>query len=64
MAYHFHQANYPLKLIQGSFERSFHQDRNMLRTPRADTNTDSEVDNLYLITTFNQTFNEVNKIVT
>ena len=64
MAYHFHQANYPLKLIQESFERAFHQDRKQLLRPKPDIDIDSEVDNLYLITGFHPTFNEVNKIVT
>ena len=64
MAYHFHQADYPLKLIQESFERAYHQDRKQLLIPKPDTSKYLGDDNLYLVTTFHSTFNEVNKIVT
>ena len=63
MVYHFHQADYPLKLIQESFRRAYHQDMKQLLTPKPDT-TKAGDDNLYLITTFHPTFNVVNKIVT
>ena len=62
MAYNFYSADYPLKLIQQSFERAYLQDRDTLLLPKQDQN-EPENDSLYLITTFHPTFNEVNKIV-
>ena len=62
MAYHFYQASYPPKLIQESFERAYLQNRDQLLQPKVDKNQSTN-DNLYLITTFHPTFNEVNRIV-
>ena len=63
LAFHFHQANYPSKLIQESFERAFVQNRQALLVPKPDTEAGTNKDNLYLITTYHPTFHEVNRIV-
>ena len=62
LAFHFHEANYPSKLIQDSFERAFVQDRQNLLLPKP-VDTTGPSNNLYLITTFHPTFHEVNRIV-
>ena len=62
LAFHFHQANYPTKLIQESFERAYLQERQALLQPKPYSNTGNK-DNLYLITTYHPTFHEVNRIV-
>ena len=66
LAFYFHKADYPLDLIQKSFDRAYAQDRQMLITPIPDTTIDEEVkeDGLFLITTHHPTFHEVNNIVT
>ena len=66
LAFYFHKADYPLDLIQKSFERAYAQDRQMLITPKSDTTiVDGEKkDGLFLITTHHPTFHEVNNIVT
>ena len=62
MAYHFHLANYPIELIQSSFERAYIQNRyDLLNAP--EKIKDPDQDNLYLITTHHPTFRGVNEIV-
>ena len=63
LAFHFHQANYPTKLIQESFERAYLQERQALLQPKPESTTGPNKDNLYLITTYHPTFHEVNRIV-
>ena len=55
-------ANYPLNLIQTSFERALAQNRADLLKPKMKDTTNNE-NNLYLITTHHPTFREVNNIV-
>ena len=62
LAYYFHLANYPSKLIQESFERALLQDRQVLLQPKPISDSDPN-NNLYLITTYHPTFHEVNLIV-
>ena len=62
MAYYFHLANYPIELIQSSFERAFLQERKELLLPKVQEK-DPDQDNLYLITTNHPTFRGVNQIV-
>ena len=63
MALHFHQANYPKKLIQYSFERAFLTDREPLLLPNLDTPPENEQKRLFLITTHHPTIRGVNEIV-
>ena len=63
MAYHFHNAGYPNKLIQESFERAFFQDRDALLIPKPDTKAVRDDNKLFLITTHHPPFRGVNNIV-
>ena len=65
LAFHFHRANYPLDLIQTSFEKAYLKDRHTLLIPKLDipTNEENKDDSLFLITTHHPTFREVNNIV-
>ena len=65
LALYFHKADYPVELIQSSFERAYIQDRCMLLAPIPDTpnHTEDQDDTLFLITTHHPTFREVNNIV-
>ena len=64
MAYHFHKAGYPDKLIQDSFDRAFYLDREPLLIPKPDKRSEDRDENkLFLITTHHPTFRGVNDIV-
>ena len=63
MAYHFHNAGYPNKLIQESFERAFYQDGDALLIPKPDTKAVRDDNKLFLITTHHPTFRGVINVV-
>ena len=64
MAFHFHKAGYPDKLIQDSFNRAFYLDREPLLIPKPDKTSDDRDENkLFLITTHHPTFRGVNDII-
>ena len=64
MAFHFHKAGYPDKLIQDSFDRAFCQGRGPLLIPKPDKNShDRDENKLFLIITHHPTFRGVNDII-
>ena len=65
LALHFHRANYPLDVIQTSFEEANLKDRAKLLISKSGITTDdlNKNDSLLLITTHRPTFHEVNNIV-
>ena len=64
LAFYFHKANYPLELIQQSFERTYLQDhKTFLVQEDTDNDKRSHENSLFILTTYHPTFHEVNKVV-
>ena len=65
LAFYYHQADYPISLIQSSFAKTFVLDRNTMLYPKVTTTEEREKDEnrIFLITTYHPTFNNVNDIV-